>query len=585
MKEFIKYTLATIVGLTVMGFFTLLMFLVMLGSALVTSSPRVQMEEGNILRISLSGFLADKEVENPLVELLGGDLAMTQSVHRLKRAIAEAKKNKDIEGIYLEGGTLGSSYALMQELRQSLVDFKESGKPIYAHSDNYMQGSYYIASVADKVMLNPHGMVDWHGLAAQPIFYKDLLEKVGVKMQVFKVGTFKSAVEPFVNTEMSEANRLQVTSFINSIWQTIRGEVAQSRRLKEVVLDSLANQYAVFADPVDYKKQGLVDELVYADEVRDHLRKAFKEVKFISPSALLNAVQEEGGDKEVAVYYCEGDIVGAEVGSMASESKIVGTKVVEDLDKLAADDRVAAVVLRVNSGGGSAFASEQMWRAVMKLKEKKPVVVSMGGAAASGGYYLSAPASYIYAQPTTLTGSIGIFGMIPDASGLLTEKLGLHFDVVKTNEAADFGAMGRPFNAHEAAALQRYVDRGYQLFLTRVKDGRRYGNLAEVDTIAQGRVWTGAQALEKGLVDALGSLDDAVRKAAELAKVKDYAVVDYPVAAPWWVGLMEMAKGEEYLERKVREVLGVYYAPLVWTMRLDRQDYLQARLPYELNLQ
>lgn len=585
MKDFIKYTLATIVGFMIMGIFSCLMFVVMMISAMAGSSTEESLKAGSILRIPLTGELVDRTVEDPLMDLLGSDLVAQQSVHELKRAIAAAKDNKDVKAIYLEGGTIASDYATLQELRQSLVDFKKSGKPIYAYSENYMQGGYYIASVATKLLLNPQGMIDWRGMASQPIFYKDLLEKVGVKMQVFKVGTFKSAVEPYINTEMSEPNRMQVTSLINSIWQNVVKEVAQDRKLPAVVLDSMAGQYLIFSDPADYKKQGLIDGLAYIDEVREVLRDQQKEVNFVSPATVLAAAKEQSGDKAVAVYYCEGDIVGKEAeNDYSSGGLIVGSKVVEDLDVLANDEKVGAVVLRINSGGGSAFASEQMWQAICKLREKKPVVVSMGGAAASGGYYISAPANYIFAQPTTLTGSIGIFGMFPDVSGFLTEKLGLHFDVVKTNDASDFGTMGRPFNAREAAAMQQYINRGYKIFLTRVKDGRKFKSLADVDSIAQGRVWTGEQAVKLGLVDGLGSLDDAVKKAAELAKLKEYSVMEQPKSLTWWESLQGKVTGEDYLERKVRTLLGVYYEPLRWTMSIEGRDCLQARIPYEINL-
>lgn len=582
MKDFIKYTLATMLGVVILTLFAGLMVVVMAISVSLTDTQKL--ENGSVLRIQLTGQLVDRTVKDPWAELFHTNTLAEQNVHQLKRAIAEAKTNTKVKGIYLEGGSIGGSYALLQELRQSLVDFAQT-KPIYAYSEDYTQAGYYIASTAKTVTLNPMGTLNWHGIAAQPIFFKDLLEKVGVKVQVFKVGTFKSAVEPFINTEMSEPNRLQVTAYIRSIWDNVVKEVAASRHLPVAHLDSVANNYLLFGQTADYKALKLIDEAKYIDEVRSDLNKLFGEVKFASPATVLNDADEKDGDKAVAVYYCEGDIVGAMADNdYNTKGLIIGSQVVEDLDKLAKDDEVGAVVLRINSGGGSAYASEQMWRAITKLREQKPVVVSMGGAAASGGYYMSAPANFIYAQPTTLTGSIGIFGMIPDASGLLTEKLGLHFDVVKTHRASDFGSLGRGLNAEESAALQQYINRGYHTFLTRVKDGRRFSSLAEVDSIAQGRVWTGEQALKIGLVDALGSLDDAIAKAAELAKVKNYYILEAQTETSWWETLKHQATGDDYLERKVKAILGVYYEPLRWTMTLEERDRLQARMPYELNI-
>lgn len=587
MKDFIKITLASMVGMVLLTIFGGLMMLVMTLSMAATLGAETEKldADANVLRIRLTGQLVERTVENPWAELFNNNALTEQNLHTLTRAIAEAKRNPQIKGIYLEGGSLIGSYAQLQELRQSLVDFGKE-KEIYAYSEDYSQGSYYVASVANTLTLNPMGILDWHGLAAQPIFFKDLLEKVGVKMQVFKVGTFKSAVEPFINTEMSDANRLQVTAYIHSIWNTVVKDVATSRQVPVALLDSVANNYAMFSEVSHYKKAHLIDEVRYIDEVREDLKKIFGEVKFASPQAVLSEAGEGEGDKAVAIYYCEGDIVGAAADNdYDTKGLIVGSRVVEDLDKLAKDEEVGAVVIRINSGGGSAYASEQMWRAISRLREKKPVVVSMAGAAASGGYYMAAPANYIYAQPTTLTGSIGIFGMIPDASGLLTEKLGLHFDVVKTHRSADFGAMGRSLNADESAAMQQYINRGYTTFLTRVKDSRRFKSLADVDSIAQGRVWTGKQALELGLVDELGSLNDAIEKAASLAKMEHYYVLDAPKEISWWEAMRQATSGDDYLEDKLRMVLGVYYEPMRWTMTLQERDRLQARMPYELNLQ
>lgn len=590
MKDFLKYVLATIVGIIctgfIMGMMSLFMFIVMA----ISSSDTPSVKNGTVLRIQLSGTLNERAKENPFAQYLNNDIAQTQGLDDIITAIKTAQTNDNIRGIYLEGGTLISDMATAQELRKALVDFKKSKKFILAYADNYSQGSYYIASAADKVLVNPSGIVDWHGLASQPIFFTDLLKKVGVKMQVFKVGTYKSAVEPYILTKMSDANREQVSSFVGDIWKNICADVASSRKISIEGLNAYADHYITFADAKDYVKAHLVDGLAYADEVRTLLRALSQQdkVNFIAPADLAKLAEKKSGDGTIAVYYAQGNIVDAVADNsfMSNESYIVGPKVVEDLDRLANDDNIKAVVLRINSGGGSAYASEQMWRAIQLLKKKKPVVVSMSGMAASGGYYMSCGADYIVAEPTTLTGSIGIFGMIPDASELLTDKLGLHFDMVKTNKGADFGAQGRAFNADEANVMQQYVNRGYRLFISRVAAGRHI-TPEQVDHIGQGRVWTGSQALKIKLVDKLGTLDDAIAEAASRAKLKDYDVLSTPNKESWIDQILNSTVKRDYMEEKLRTTLGVYYAPLQFVGTLNgmsAKDYLQARIYYIPNI-
>lgn len=587
MKQFFKYVLATVVGIFCVWFFASIMGLVMFVSMIASSSSTPTVEDGSILRISLSGQINERSQDNPFAELMGNDALQTQGLDDILKAIRVAKTDDRITGIYLEGGTMITDYATLQAIRRAIVDFKQSKKFVVSYADQYTQGSYYLASAADKVWINPSGMLDWHGIASQPIFFKDLLEKIGVKMQVFKVGTFKSAVEPFILTEMSDANRQQVTSYISDIWGVLTKDVAASRKVSADSLNAYANRYAALAEPSDYVKMHLVDSLTYIDGVRDGLRRLSKQekVKFVSPSDLSKLDEEKQADGKVVVYYAQGDIVDvAASGNFGQQApQIVGDKVVEDLDKLMNDDEVKAVVLRINSGGGSAYASEKMWRAIQLLKKKKPVVVSMSGMAASGGYYMSCGADYIFAEPTTLTGSIGIFGMVPDATGLLTDKLGLHFDVVKTNESADFGAIGRPFNPAEADAMQQYVNRGYRLFLQRVADGRKM-KTADVDKIAQGRVWTGNQALQIKLVDKLGGLDAAISEAARRAKLKDYSVGSYPAKASWMDQFKKELDGKDYLEEKLQTTLGVYYQPLRFATSFSGQPTLQTRIYFEPNI-
>lgn len=588
MKSFLKQVLAVIVGICSVGAFATLMFFVMLGVMLATGDEKQSVSDNSILRIELTGTVVDRSTpNNPLNQLLGRSNASSQGLDVLIDAIKTAKGDKRIKGIYIEGGTMSSDFATLQELRGALVDFKSSGKFIVSYADSYTQGAYYIASVGDRVLINPSGLLDWHGIAMQPMFWTGLMEKVGVKAQVFKVGTYKSAVEPFILKEMSPANREQVESMITDLWKETCTAVATSRKLSPDSLNAYADRYITLADGADYRRLKLVDDLTYVDQVREELRKRMndKEVTFVSPEVVAAQAEDTGDDdNQVAVYYASGNIVDV-AGSgalMGGGDEIIGSRVVEDLDKLANDKDVKAVVLRINSGGGSAYASEQMWRAVQLLKKKKPVVVSMGGMAASGGYYMSCGANYIVAEPTTLTGSIGIFGLIPDFSGLVKDKLGLRFDVVKTNKASDFGTLSRPFDAAESAALQAHVNRGYALFLKRVADGRTAAGHKmtpeAVDHIAQGRVWTGNQALKNGLVDKIGTLNDAILKAEQLAQTKNPAVVRYPTPKSWMESFSKEQQEDDYFERKMKLVLGDYYEPLNFIQNVDRGNYLQARL-------
>lgn len=591
MKQFLQYVLASIVGFVIVSIFTFIMFFVMLGALMASSGEQPKVDDNSVLKISLSGTLVDQApAENPITALLGNNGATTtQGLDQLIDAIKVAKENDKVKGIYLEGGALQSDFASNEELRRALLDFKKSKKWIIAYADSYSQGTYYIASVADRVLLNPSGMLDWHGIAQQTTFYTGLMEKLGIKAQVFKVGTFKSAVEPFTLKQMSEANRLQMSELIGGLWKDMCTTVGASRQLSPDSLNSYADRYLALTDAKDYKQLKLVDDLIYIDQVRALLQqRAGGEMKLVTPNTLSALMQQEGDD-QIAVYYASGNIVDvAGTGVlMGGDNEIVGEKVVSDLDKLAKDKHVKAVVLRINSGGGSAYASEQMWRAVQLLKQKKPVVVSMGGVAASGGYYMACGAQRIFADPTTITGSIGIFAMIPEASELLTQKLGLNFDVVKTNRASDFGGRALRIDELGGAALQKHVNHGYALFLKRVADGRsaagRRMSINEVDNIGQGRVWTGRKALQIGLVDQLGSLNEAITYAAKLAKTQDYYISNYPNNPSWLDNLKSSTDTDSYMERKLRTALGEYYEPLQMLHQVEQHNYMQARLPFSIS--
>lgn len=591
MKSFIKYTMATVVGIFLtMTLFTIIS-IISLAGMMATEGMSAPIKEKSILRLDLSGTLAERSESNPFAVLMGEENTAL-SLEDALLALDKAAKNENIIGVYLEGGAMGANPGMAQELRQALVEFKESGKWVVAYGDSYGKTAYYLSSVADSVLLNPEGNVDFGGMASQIMFYKDVMEKIGVKMQVFKVGTYKSAVEPFICTEMSPANREQVTSYLFSIWTNMLKDVAASRNMEMGKLNSLADSLTMISEASVALNGGLVDKLCYMDEVKAILRDksglededddlVFASVADVAKSETLG----EKVDEQVAVYYAYGEIVqsqGTGLG-ISQEHQIVGEKMIKDLQDLREDDDVKAVVIRVNSPGGSAFASEQIWREVCLLKEKKPVVVSMGGMAASGGYYISCAANRIFAEPTTLTGSIGIFGMIPDMSELMTEKIGLKFDVVKTNEMSDIGTMARPFNEAESAQMQKMINRGYDLFTKRVADGRGMAQ-DSVKLIAEGRVWTGEQGLNIGLVDELGNLDDAVAHAAELAKVEKFRAVGYPAPDNPFEQLLNQTKGG-YLDSELRELLGEGYAVYSLVRNVKDADRIQARMPFEMNIQ
>lgn len=587
MKDFLKYVLATVTGIILLTVIMGILATISMVGIAASSASSTKVEENSVFTLMLSGQLDERAEENPL-SMLSGQISENVGLDDIISSIRKAKENEDIKGIYIEAGIFSSdSPASSHAIREALIDFKKSGKWIVAYADSYEQSSYYICSVADKIFLNPQGMVDWHGLGATPYFVKDLLTKLGIKVQLCKVGKYKSAPEMLTADGMSEPNREQVTAYINGIWQVMLKEVSESRKIAVDSLNAYADRFIALSKAEDYVKMKLVDKLLYTNEVKGEIKKMLKiDADESFPQLTLKDMENVKGKKkegdQVAVYYAYGDIVDSETGDMTDqEHSIVASKVCKDLEKLAEDDDVKAVVLRVNSPGGSAYASEQIWHAMMNLKAKKPVVVSMGGYAASGGYYISCPANYIIAEPTTITGSIGIFGMFPDFSGLLTEKLGIKFDEVKTNKHAAFGTMSRPFNAEEMALLEQYIDRGYQLFRKRVADGRKQ-SVEAIEKIAQGRVWLANDALKNKLVDEIGSLDKAIEKAAKLAKLSEYHATCYPEPTNWFDALMNQGNKGSYLDSHLRTALGEYYEPFTYVKNIRHQNTIQARLPYYL---
>ena len=585
MKDFMKQAFATVVGILIftvaMGIIGVISILGMVAST--DSTPKVK--DNSVLVLNLNGVMQERSQDDIYSFLTGGEVS-SLGLDDLAEAIDKAKTDDNVKGIYIEAGMFApDGPASVQALRKKLVEFKKSGKWIVAYGDQYTQSAYWLCSVADKVIVNPEGLIDWHGLCTETMYYKDFMAKFGVKMQIAKVGKFKSAVEPFFADKMSDANREQVSVYLNGIWGNIVKDVAQSRKLDAKTLNAYADSLVTFSSADDLVKMKLVDQVAYYDEVRADIKKRLglaedDKISQVSVSQMCAQPNKNKADDRIAVYYAYGDIVSDAEDGMSQGSAICSGNVVPDLEGLMDDDDVKAVVLRVNSPGGSAYASEQIWRAVTRLKAKKPVVVSMGTYAASGGYYISCAANYIYAEPTTLTGSIGIFGMFPDVSGLLTDKLGLKFDHVKTNKNSQFGTTSRPFTEEEMQYLTNMVDRGYKTFTKRVSDGRKIP-VERVYEIAEGRVWLGQDALKIKLVDAIGGIDQAVAKAAELAKVKEYRTKAYPAKADMWESLLNRASSEggNYLDGKLRATLGEYYAPFMYLKQLDRQDAIQARMP------
>ena len=588
MKEFFKYVLATIVGIILTSIIFMVISIVSVAGMVASEGATSSVPKNSILRIKLEGEIVDRAGEGSPMDFLSQGEQTSIGLDQALDALKKAAKNDKVKGIYLEAGSLAAYPADLQELRRALVEFKESGKWVVAYGDQYSRGAYYLCSVADELFLNPIGMIDWSGMSSQPMFYTGLMKKVGVKMQVFKVGTYKSAVEPFINTEMSEANREQVMSYLSSIWNGMLKDVAASRKLSAETLNSLADTTTVLCEANVLIENKLADKLAYLSDVKEALRQRLEldeddDLKFTTLADVAAADDlSKKVDDEVAVYYAYGEINDSPGMGFSQEHTITTKATITDLQKLRKDKDVKAVVIRVNSPGGSAFASEHIWHEVQLLRAEKPVVVSMGGVAASGGYYISCGANEIFAEPMTLTGSIGIFGMIPDPSELLTQKLGLSFDVVKTNAMSDFGAMGRPFNAAESAKMQNYINHGYDLFTGRVAGGRGMAQ-DSVKVIAEGRVWTGEQAQKIGLVDKLGNLEDAIASAAKLAEVEDYTVGRYPAAEPWYIGLFNKSTND-YMEGKMRAALGEYYPAFALVRRIGKMDPVQARMPFDPNI-
>ena len=588
MKQFFKMMFASALGVLIsmgiLSFISVFMFIGMISSMSSSSTDYVLKNDESVFKLSLNGEMKETAKENPFGNLFGKDNTLCLS--DILTAIEAAKENDKIKGIYLDASYLATGTANVDVIRRELIDFKKSGKFIVAYADSYTQQCYYLASVADKVFLNPLGMLQLSGFASQTMFYKWILKKAGIEMLVFKVGTFKGAVEPFLLDKLSEANRMQITSYQKGIWDNIVGNIAASRNISENDVNAFADNGLSYYPAGKAVECGFIDELKYRDDVENAIKELAgidldKKLKTVNVAKMKNNKKKntlKKGD-QIAVIYAEGEIYSSEIIPKYSDVNYITEKLANELIKLKKDDNVKAIVLRVNSPGGSVTVSDQIWKQVNEIKKDKKIVVSMGNVAASGGYYISCAADKIVAEANTITGSIGVFSIIPNATGLF-EKLDMTTDIVKTNKFADLGDMSRPMREDEKALFQALTENFYDIFLSRCSEGRGMTK-EEIDNVGQGRVWTGEQALEKGLIDEIGDVDRAIEIAADLAGLSDYYIKTVTGSSdPLSEFLLEQMG--EIKTSIVKETLGVDYELFNIMRTIRNTSGVQARLPYDL---
>ena len=598
MKSFFKTFLAALLALVAGSGCIMIFFFVgvagligSLSSLGDSNAVPVNIEQHTVLKIDVAQ-LHDVVSVNPFDSFSSSTATQPISLSQAIRAIADAKNNPNIEALYLNVEGVEAGMASVDELRLALQDFKASHKPIIAYGDSYSQKAYYLASVANQIYLNPLGSIELIGIASGEMMYKDALDKVGIKMEVFKVGTFKSAVEPYILNKISDANKLQKQEYIDGLWSSILQGVSTERKVNADSLNAEVNKGLAFVNSDKYVQTKLVDKLLYRDQIDSvfaaQLKVKKSDLKMVNLSALAAQQTDDIDVKDgvVQVIYAEGEITQANISPFAAGVSTIGAGLGDRLREAAEDDDVKAVVLRMNSPGGDAFLSEQLWHAVKQLRSKKPVVVSMGDYAASGGYYISSAANRIVAQPNTLTGSIGIFGLFPNFSELV-QKVGVNVEVVKTNDFADLtiSMPYKPLTNEQRALIQRHVERGYDIFLSRVAEGRHMTK-AQVDSVGQGRVWLGRKAQTLGLVDKLGGLDVAIKEAASLAKLSDYSV-DYGVTRVnvWEELFKSTSPSNEFIARLRSAFLTDEERKAIRIMQgVTRYSGIQARLPYDFEL-
>lgn len=596
MKSFLKYTLATIVGILIVNVIMFFLFFAFVGAIAAFSDKTVDVKNNSVLTIRLNGEILDRTSDNPLdnIDFFSMMPRKTIGMNKIISSIKNAAEDSRITGIYLDLTEIQGNFgalAFTEEIRNALLKFKESGKFIYSYSNlGYSQKSYYLATVADKIYVNPETPLLLTGMSSSISFYKETLDKLGIQPEVVKVGKFKSAVEPFIATEMSDANREQVKKYLTSSWGTLVNAIAESRNIPADSINALTNRFN-FYTTAQFKAMGYFDETVYEDEMLDILKEkcgltAGEKLNRILLTDYQNAPlpgqKAEFGKDKIAVIYAQGEI------GMEQSANAIGPELAKTIRKVREDSKVKAIVLRVNSPGGSALTSEIIWRETELASREKPLIASMGNVAASGGYYISCAADTIVAEPTTLTGSIGIFGMFFSGEKLIKDKMGIRTDVVKTNEHSDFGGSyplplpisSRPLTAYERNVLQKYVNQGYETFLSRVMAGRGLSH-DELDAIAQGRVWTGEDAQKIGLVDVLGGLEDAVKIAAAKAGISDYSIAEYPVVKnPIEELLTQLTSNVK--ARIMKEELGAFYSSWEQVKNAVQNQGLMARMPFDI---
>lgn len=588
MKQFLKFVLASMVGVVLVGLIGLFIIIGIIVAA--GSEKSVEVEPNSVLRIALNYPVTERTPNNPfpVLNLFGIDGDKSIGLNDILANIKKAKTDPNIKGIFLEESDITPGQATCEEIRNALIDFKQSGKFIIAYSEIYTQGFYYIASVADKIYVNPKGIFLFHGFSSQITFLKGTLDKLGIEAQIIKVGTYKSAVEPFFLTKMSPANKLQVTSYLGSLYDHFLTEIGKSRGISKDSLFNCANELKV-RFPEDALRYKLVDGLKYKDEILDDLKRragidAKDDLKSVeladytkSPAAKDN--KKKSTQNRIAIVYASGDIAGGD----GDDNSIGSERISKALRQVRLDDNIKAVVFRVNSPGGSSLASDVIWREVMLTKKVKPIIVSMGDLAASGGYYISCAADSIFAEPNTITGSIGIFAVLPNMQKFFNDKLGITFDGVKTGKYADLGDISRPLTPEERDILQTQVNHGYDDFTKAVAAGR-HKTQDYINSIGQGRVWTGEQAVKIGLVDRLGNINDAIKSAAKKAGVKNYKLETFPEQKTF-LNQLGVGADAEIKTRMIKSELGdnfKYYETIKGVTKMMRVP--QARLPYDISI-
>jgi len=588
MKQFFKFMFASMLGTFLTLIITFLLLLLVIGGAIIASSkPDTSVPQNAVLRLTLDAPIPERSLNNPFADFGFGGLNAQQvpGLYETVNAIHHAKDDSNIKGILLDLGIVPSGMATVEEIRNALLDFKKSGKFIFAYSEVYSQKAYYLATVANKVYMNPEGTLDFRGIAGEVMFMKGLMEKLDVQIQVIRHGKFKSAVEPFILDKMSQANKEQTLTYINALWKQMLKGISETRGISEIQLNKLADNLTGYS-PEDAVKEKMIDQLIYKDQLLQELRNKLKiknngDINSVNLNKYVLANEKDASPysrDKIAVIFASGDIV----SGSGDETTIGSEKISKAIRKARLDKNIKAIVLRVNSPGGSALASDIIWREMVLAKKEKPVVVSMGDVAASGGYYISCAANKVFADPNTITGSIGVFGIIPNFQKALQNKLGITFDKVSTNKHSDFIPITRSMDEEETSIMQRDIEHIYKTFITHVAEGRNT-TPAAIDSIGQGRVWSGVDAKRLNLIDEYGGLNNAIDAAAKLAKVSKYNIQMLPALQDPFTKLIEQLTGD-YKDASIQKEFGEFYGYFTYLRKLAKADKIQARIPYEMTI-